>query len=141
MKIKPIQLFKAAKSKVSDASLVLAVSAMSTAFSIAQAQGLPTPPTVGGVNTATQADSMTVMRDLAGSGIGLAMLVISSLGFLTVSVAGFSKFNDWRKGKAELGDLKVILIVGALLLAVMLYFGNQAVGVIGTAGTFSGTNP
>jgi len=78
------------------------------------------------------------MRDYIGMGIGLVALVLAGYAFLAVSGGAIAKFNEWRMGKAELGELKMVFIVGGLLLLVVIYLVTQAVGVIATSGTFAG---
>ena len=84
-------------------------------------------------------DYLVQMRDYVGMAIGLVALVLSGYAFIAVSGGAIAKFNDWRAGKAELGDLKMVFIVGGLLLLVVIYLVTQAVAVIASSGTFATT--
>jgi len=106
-----------------------------TLFSPAVHAALPAVTSSGG-GAAT--DYMVQMRDYVGLAIGLIALVLSGYAFIAVSGGAIAKFNEWRAGKAELGDLKMVFIVGGLLLLVVIYLVTQAVGVIASSGTFAG---
>ena len=117
-----------------------AVPALFTAMALfapaAFAAGLPTAPTSpdsGG------SDMMHMMRGYLGWGIGLAALVITGAVFLNVSGGAMAKFNEWRAGKAEIGELKSVVVVGALLLIIVVTLATQAIGIIATSGTFAST--
>ena len=104
-------------------------------LSTAAQAALPTVQAVGG---AANGDYMTQIRDYIGLIIGLVALVITGGAFLTVAGGSVSKFHEWRAGKAELGDFKMVIMVGALLLVIVVFIVTQAVGVIATSATFAG---
>lgn len=81
---------------------------------------------------------MENVRDYIGLAIGLVALMIAGYAFIAVAGGSVAKFQEWRAGKAELGDLKMVFVIGGLLLIVVVYVLTQAVGVIATSGTFAG---
>lgn len=103
-------------------------------FSCFAQAALPVPP----AGADAGGDYLVSMRDYIGMGIGLVALVLAAYAFVAVSGGAIAKFNEWRIGKAELGDLKMVFIVGGLLLLVVIYLVTQAVGVIATSGVFAG---
>lgn len=114
-----------------------AISTLATAalaFSSVCYAALPTQPT----GVPTTGSYMENMRDYIGMGIGLVALVLAGYAFLAVSGGAISKFSEWRAGKAELGDLKMVFIVGGLLLLVVIYLVTEAVQVIPSSGSFVG---
>jgi integrating conjugative element membrane protein (TIGR03745 family) len=104
------------------------------AASLAHAVGLPQQP--GGLNTS--GNYLENIRDYFGLAIGLVALVISAYAFVVVASSAISKFVEWRTGRAEVGDLKMTIIMGGLLLIVVVYLSTEAIGVIATSGTFAG---
>lgn len=115
-------------------SLPAVLAAAVTTFSTGVYAALPAIP--AGVPAGS--DYMTSFRDYFGLAIGLIVLLIASYAFVTVAGGSVAKFQEWRAGKAELGDLKMVIVVGALLLFIVIYVLTQAVGVIATSGTFAG---
>jgi integrating conjugative element membrane protein (TIGR03745 family) len=111
-----------------------AIAGTALSYAVAAQAALPPAPT----GAAAGSDYLGTMRDYIGLGIGLLALVLAGMAFIAVSGGAIAKFNDWRAGKAELGDLKMVFIVGGLLLLIVIYLLTQAVGVIATSGTFSG---
>lgn len=100
------------------------------------AAGLPTAPKSpdGGGD-----DMMHMMRGYIGWGIGLAALVIVAVVFINVGGGAIAKFNEWRSGKAEIGELKTLVVVGAMLLIIVVTLATAAIGVIATSTTFTTT--
>ncbi|MBW8832293.1 MAG: TIGR03745 family integrating conjugative element membrane protein [Burkholderiales bacterium] len=94
---------------------------------------LPTNPT----GVSTSGNYLENMRDYIGLAIGLVALVLAGWAFIAVSGGAIAKFNEWRVGKAELGDVKMVFIVGGLLLIVVIYLVTQAIGIIATSGAFA----
>ena len=111
-------------------ALVFAMTLSNAAF----AAGLPTAPTSpdsGG------SDMMHMMRGYLGWGIALGALLLCGYALLNVGGGAMAKFNDWRNGKAELGELKTLIVIGAILLIIVVTLATQAIGIIATSGTFA----
>jgi integrating conjugative element membrane protein (TIGR03745 family) len=105
-----------------------------TALCTSTYAALPTIP----AGVPSSGNYVETMRDYTGLVIGLIALVIMGYSFLAVAGGSVAKFKDWQAGKAELGDLKLVFAVGALLLISVVYVLTQAIGVIATSGTFAG---
>jgi integrating conjugative element membrane protein (TIGR03745 family) len=103
------------------------------AASLAHA-ALPAPPQ--GLNTS--GNYLENIRDYIGLAIGLLALVLSAYAFVVVASSAIAKFAEWRTGRAEVGDLKMTIIMGGLLLIVVVYLSTEAISVIATSGTFAG---
>jgi integrating conjugative element membrane protein (TIGR03745 family) len=104
-------------------------------FATAAYAALPTTP----AGVPTGGTMLENFRDYIGMAFGLLALVITGLAFFSVSGGALVKFGEWRQGKAELGDLKMVFIVGGLLLLVVIYLVTEGVKVIATSGTFAGS--
>jgi integrating conjugative element membrane protein (TIGR03745 family) len=128
-----IQQVKAAVARKAAATRA-AVATTALTYAVAAQAALPPAP----AGAAAGSDYLGTMRDYIGLGIGLVALVLAGYAFVAVSGGAIAKFNEWRAGKAELGDLKMVFIVGGLLLLIVIYLVTQAVGVIATSGTFAG---
>ena len=122
---------RVARTRALPAAVAGAVAAVNNAVYAA----LPAVP----AGTPAGSDYMTSMRDYIGIGIGLIALIIAGYAFISVAGGSVAKFQEWRAGKAELGDLKMVFVIGALLLFIVIYVLTQAVGVIATSGTFAGS--
>jgi integrating conjugative element membrane protein (TIGR03745 family) len=94
---------------------------------------LPTNPT----GTNLQGNYLENMRDYVGMFFGLLALLLAGFAFLTVAGGSITKFNEWRAGKAELGDLKMVFMIGGLLLIVVIWLVTQLVGIISTSAAFA----
>jgi hypothetical protein len=55
-------------------------------------------------------------------------------------VAGgiLGKFNEWRIGRAEAGDLKKVVVAGAVVLALVILLATIAISVIDSSSTITG---
>ena len=82
-------------------------------------------------------DYFGMLRDYAGTGIGLACLIIAAGVFLVVIGAVVGKYREWHMGKADIGELKSTFVVGMMVLAVVITFVTISVGVIPAAGAFA----
>ena len=116
-------------------ALPATLAAALTACATAAYAALPTQP----AGVPTGGTMLENMRDYIGMGFGLIALVIAGMAFFSVSGGALAKFGEWRQGKAELGDLKMVFIIGGLLLLVVVYLVTEGVKVIATSGTFAGS--
>lgn len=103
----------------------------------ANATGLPSVTVAGG---AASGDYLTQYRDYIGLAIGLFALIIVGYGFLEVAGGSLTKFKEWRAGKAELGELKSVMLFGGLVLVIVVFLVTQAAGLIATSSTFTGSS-
>ena len=86
-----------------------------------------TPPTTVGAGSGDWLNLILGYIADAGKVLGLAVAVFA---FLYVSWAGFAKFNDARRGRAEWGEVVVLGVVGAALLLVAGFLLNEAANTI-----------
>jgi hypothetical protein len=75
---------------------------------------------------------------VVGLGVGAAALILGGTVFLEVAGGVIGKFNEWRIGRAEAGDLKKVVVGGAAVLAIVILLATIAVSVIDSSGTITG---
>ncbi len=92
---------------------------------------LPQPGPGGAV--AADGDYFAMIRDYMGQGFGLGALAIVGICFIVVGGGCIYKFNEWRTGKGEAGDLKMAAVLGVITLALVVFFANQAAELIPSA--------
>lgn len=88
---------------------------------------LPTPTQTTG---AASGDYLAVFRDYWKQGVLLLALVLASFALLVVGGGAVSKFNEYRVGRAELGDLLTYVILGVIVLLIVIYLANEASKVL-----------
>ncbi|NMG30176.1 TIGR03745 family integrating conjugative element membrane protein [Aromatoleum evansii] len=88
---------------------------------------LPTAVTADG---AASGDYIAIGKEYFKNGLIVLGLIIATLGFIAVAAGGIAKFNEYRIGRAELGDLGVLAVVGAVVLVLMVYLLNEAAVII-----------
>lgn len=54
-----------------------------------------------------------------GSGVELAAFILMVVLLLTVSYTLLAKFGEWKNGRAELGDIAALAVVGAAILIIV----------------------
>jgi integrating conjugative element membrane protein (TIGR03745 family) len=89
---------------------------------------LPTPVDPGG--GAASGDYMKLIQAYWKQGIALLVLIIGSIAFLVVGGGGIAKFNEYRLGKAEIGDLTMFAVLGVVLLVTAVYLLTTANTII-----------
>ena len=114
-------------------SLPVALAAM-LAHSAARAQ----LPDLSSLGAPTDSNYINVILYVVGLGIGAAALIIGGASFLEVAGGIIGKFNEWRTGRAEAGDLKKIVVGGAAVLALVILLATVAVSVINSSSTVTG---
>ena len=81
---------------------------------------------------------MTLILFVVGLGIAVAALILGGSVFLEVAGGIIGKFNEWRTGRAEAGDLKKVIVGGAVVLAIVILLATIAVSVINSSSTITG---
>ena len=84
------------------------------------------PTAVSPPTGAAAGDYIAVGQDYFKKGLLFLGLLISTLGFLAVAGGGIAKFNDYRTGRAELGDLAIFAVIGVVVLVLMVYLATEA---------------
>ncbi|MBC7501844.1 MAG: TIGR03745 family integrating conjugative element membrane protein [Herminiimonas sp.] len=89
---------------------------------------LPTALNPGG--SAATGDYIGLIKEYWKKGVALLALIICALAFLSVGGGGLAKFNDFRAGKAEIGDLTLFAVLGVIVLVTTVYLLTTADGII-----------
>ncbi len=89
---------------------------------------LPTP--VAAPDGAVSGDYIGLIKEYWKQGIAVLVLIIGAYAFASVGGGAIAKFNDFRSGKAELGDLTVYAIIGVIVLVTVVYLLTTAGGII-----------
>ena len=84
------------------------------------------PAAVSPPAAAASGDYIAIGQDYFKKGLLFLGLLISTLGFLAVAGGGIAKFNDYRTGRAELGDLAMFAVIGVVVLVLMVYLATEA---------------
>lgn len=69
---------------------------------------------------------------------GLALAALSLAGIITSGNAALHAFNDWRIGKAEIGELVVKVIVALVVLVVVMLlvgWGYESISDVSSSGS------
>ena len=89
---------------------------------------LPTALDPGG--SGASGDYLALMQAYWKKGVAVLVLIVGALAFLSVGGGAVAKFNEYRAGKAELGDLTMYAVLGVILLIITVYLLTTADGVI-----------
>lgn len=106
----------------------LMVAILAAAFIVEPA--LAELPTAVQAGSAASGDYIEIGKQYFKNGLIVLGLIIATLGFIAVAAGGIAKFNEYRIGRAELGDLGVLAVVGAVVLVLMVYLLNEAATII-----------
>ena len=68
----------------------------------------------------------------------MRLLILGGTVFLEVAGGVIGKFNEWRIGRAEAGDLKKVVVAGAAVLAIVILLATIAVSVIDSSASITG---
>ncbi len=96
---------------------------------------LPAPPTTTPV---TGTNFIDWIRDYGGIALALLAMLLCAGAFVNVAWGALATYSDYRAGKAELGTLKMQILVGIVLLGLVFILGNQAVLVLPTSAGYAG---
>ena len=88
------------------------------------------PAAVSPPAAAASGDYIAIGQDYFKKGLLFLGLLISTLGFLAVAGGGIAKFNDYRTGRAELGDLAMFAVIGVVVLVLMVYLATEAASIL-----------
>ena len=95
-------------------------------------------PDVSAIGAPEGSNYMKVILFVVGLGIGVAALILGGGSFLEVAGGILGKFNEWRIGRAEAGDLKKVIVAGAVVLALVILLATVAISVIDSSSTITG---
>lgn len=109
-------------------AMALAATVAMFAFSEPALAALPTALDPGDKGAA--GDYLALMQAYWKKGVAVLVLIVGALAFLSVGGGAVAKFNEFRAGKAELGDLSMYAVLGVIMLIVVVYLLTTADGVI-----------
>ena len=109
-------------------TILLGFAVLASAFIVEPA--LAELPTAVAADGAASGDYIAIGKEYFKNGLIVLGLIIATLGFIAVAAGGIAKFNEYRIGRAELGDLGVLAVVGAVVLVLMVYLLNEAAVII-----------
>ena len=89
---------------------------------------LPTALDPGG--SGASGDYLALMQAYWKKGVAVLVLIVGALAFLSVGGGAVAKFNEYRAGKAELGDLTMYAVLGVILLIITVYLLTTSDGII-----------
>jgi integrating conjugative element membrane protein (TIGR03745 family) len=85
---------------------------------------LPSPVAPGAGVAA--GDYIALMQQYWKQGIALLVLVGGAVAFLSVGGGAIAKFNEFRVGRAEIGDLMLYAALGVVILVTVVYLLTEA---------------
>ena len=109
-------------------AMALAATVAMFAFSEPALAALPTALDPGSKGAA--GDYLALMQAYWKKGVAVLVLIVGALAFLSVGGGAVAKFNEFRAGKAEIGDLTMYAVLGVILLIITVYLLTTADGVI-----------
>jgi len=115
-----------------------AVAAFATALTTQAPLAWCALPNLSQIGAPSDGNYMTLVLWVVGIGIAVAALTTGGSAFLSVANGILSSFNEWRKGKAEAGELKAVVVGGAVVLALVILLLTIATSVIDSSGTVTG---
>lgn len=91
---------------------------------------LPTMPAPGvgiGGTTPTDGDWLNVMGAWMKAGLTIFALVLVAMGFMYVMMGALGRWRAYSMGRAEMGDLKEYIIMGAVLAVFLVVIATYAI--------------
>jgi integrating conjugative element membrane protein (TIGR03745 family) len=79
---------------------------------------------------ATAGDPISILRYVAAGAIAVFALVVGAISFVKVGGGALTKFQAYRDGRADVGDLKEYLFMGVLLLVFIVLMLSIAITII-----------
>ena len=125
-----VNTVRAARNKLSHWALVPAVAIMSSP-AFAALPTMPTPGTDMNGNAVAAGDWMGSMSAWFKAGLAIFGLII--LGFLFMKVVGgaVTKWGEYTKGRADIGDMKEYMIMAVIIVGFAILMVTYAFQVIG----------
>ena len=110
-------------------SIALLLSAITLVlFAGAAAAALPTAvaPAAG----VAAGDYIAIMQQYWKAGVAFLVLLVGAWSFLAVGGGAIAKFNEYRIGRAEAGDLMVYAVIGVIIIVAVIYLLTEASTVL-----------
>jgi integrating conjugative element membrane protein (TIGR03745 family) len=71
-------------------------------------------------------DYIALMHQYWASGVAFLVLLAGAWAFFAVGGGAIAKFNEYRIGKAEAGDLMIYAVLGVVILVAVVYLLTEA---------------
>ena len=71
-------------------------------------------------------DYIAIMHQYWASGVAFLVLLAGAFAFFSVGGGAIAKFNEFRVGRAEAGDLMIYAVIGVVILVAVVYILTQA---------------
>lgn len=110
-------------------SIALLLSAITLVlFAGAAAAALPTAvaPAAG----VAAGDYIAIMQQYWKAGVAFLVLLVGAWSFLAVGGGAIAKFNEYRIGRAEAGDLMIYAVIGGIIIVAVIYLLTEASTVL-----------
>lgn len=71
-------------------------------------------------------DFIAIMQQYWKAGFAFLVLLVGAFTFLTVGGGAIAKFNEYRIGRAEIGDLMIYAVIGVVIIVAVIYLLTEA---------------
>jgi integrating conjugative element membrane protein (TIGR03745 family) len=75
-------------------------------------------------------DYIAIMHQYWASGVAFLVLLAGAFAFFAVGGGAVAKFNEYRVGRAEAGDLMIYAVIGVVILVAVVYLLTQASSIL-----------
>lgn len=75
-------------------------------------------------------DYIAIMHQYWTSGVAFLVLLAGAWAFFAVGGGAIAKFNEYRLGKAEAGDLMIYAVIGVVILVAVVYLLTEASSIL-----------
>lgn len=84
------------------------------------------PTAVAPATGVAAGDYIAIMHQYWTAGVAFLVLLAGAFAFFSVGGGAIAKFNEFRVGRAEAGDLMVYAVIGVVILVAVVYLLTQA---------------
>jgi integrating conjugative element membrane protein (TIGR03745 family) len=75
-------------------------------------------------------DYIALMQQYWKQGIAFLVLLGGAIAFVSVGGGAIAKFNEFRVGRAEMGDLMIYAVIGVVILVAVVYLLTEASSIL-----------
>jgi integrating conjugative element membrane protein (TIGR03745 family) len=88
------------------------------------------PTAVAPATGVVAGDYIAIMHQYWTSGVAFLVLLAGAWAFFAVGGGAIAKFNEYRLGKAEAGDLMIYAVIGVVILVAVVYLLTEASSIL-----------